>query len=163
MSSLYIGFSYPKKFRIGAWVISKWLGKPYSHVYIKFESDTIPNTIYHAANGMVHFMEENNFKSINHIIKEIKLPPSATARKVILTHAIYLAGVKYGYIELLKIFISDVCTFLNCPIFKSYNGAGYICSELVAEVLKDYYGIQWDKPHHLIKPNDIEEVLDGKT
>lgn len=160
---MYIGFSYPKKFRIGAWIISKWIGKPYSHVYLKFESDKIPNTIYHAANGMVHFMEEENFKSINNILKEVKLPPSDTARKVILTHAIYLAGIKYGYTELFKIFLFDICSYLKLPIFNSYNGSGYICSELVGEVLEDYYGIRWNKPKHLLKPNDIEEALDGKT
>lgn len=160
---MYIGFSYPKKFKLGAWIISKWIGKPYSHVYIKFESNKIPNTVYHAANGMVHFIAEENFKAVNNVIKEIKLPHSDIARKVILSHAIYLSGIKYGYTELFKIFISDICTYLNCPILKSYNGAGYICSELVGEVLEDYYGVQWNKPKHLLKPNDIEEVLNGKT
>lgn len=160
---IIIGFSYPKKFLIGAWLISKWLGKPYSHVYLKFKSDKIPTTIYHAANGMVHFMEEQNFKSINTVIKEIELPNDPVSKRIALTHAIYLSGVKYGYSELFKIVLYDICTYLKCPIFKSHNGAGYICSELVAEILEDRYGIRWNKPKHLLKPNDIEEMLDGKA
>lgn len=158
-----IGFSYPKKFMLGAWLIAWWTGKPYSHVFLKFKSNKIPNTIYHAANGMVHFLEEENFKSVNNIIKEIDLPYSEHTKRIALTHAIYLSGIKYGYSELIKIFLYDICTYLKCPFFKTYNGAGYICSELVAEILEDQYGIKWDKPKHLLKPNDIEEMLDGKA
>lgn len=158
-----IGFSYPKKFMPGAWLIAWWMGKSYSHVFLKFKSDKIPTTIYHAAHGMVHFLAEENFKLSNNIVKEIQLPYSENARRIALTHAIYLSGVKYGYSELFKIVITDICTYLKCPIFKSHNGAGYICSELVAEILEDQYGIQWNKPKHLLKPNDIEEMLDGKA
>lgn len=154
-----LGFSYPKKFKIGAWLIAKWMGKPYSHVYLKFESNRIPNTIYHASHGMVHFMTEKNFLKDNNIIKEVRLPSDEIGRLVVLTHAMEISGIKYGYSELFKIVLTDICTYLKCPIFKTHNGTGYICSELLGEILEDLYNIKWNKPKHLLKPSDIEEVL----
>lgn len=156
---MYIGFSYPKKFKIGAWLISKWIGKPYSHVYIRFDSPKIGSTIYHAANGMVHFRSETNFLKDNIVVKEYKLEVIPEKRHDILLHCMNLSGEPYGYSELLKIVFMDICAFLGCMLIKTYNGKGYICSELIGDVF-DY---NWKKPKHLLKPNDIEEALNGQT
>jgi len=69
---IYVGFSKPIKCKIGAKAISWWIGAPYSHTYIRFESSDpeIPSNVYHAAHGMVHFMTQERFHSINQTVVE---------------------------------------------------------------------------------------------
>lgn len=158
MAVLHVGFSYPKKFKIGAWLISKWMCRPYSHVYLRFPANKISSTVYQASHGMVHFSTEENFLKNNVSIKEITLNTEEISRLVILQHCMNLAGEGYGYIELVKIFLLDICDYIGLKVY-SHNGRGYICSELVGEVLETILDIKWDKPTYLLKPKDIEDKL----
>jgi len=160
MTKIYIGFSYPKKFKLFAWLIAKWIKKDYSHVYIRFISSEqkIPSNIYHAANGMVHFLEFNNFKNKNTIIKEYELSISKEDRLKTLIHCMYLSGEAYGYLEIVKILITDILNFFNVKL-DTKNSKGYICSELVAALIESKFNLQINKPRHLLKPNDIEDLI----
>ena len=159
MSSIYIGFSYPRKFKIGAWLISWWTKTPYSHVYIRFPEKKISSTVYHAANGMVHFRTQENFLKENEIIVEYTIDSTEEAKLAVLQHCMNLSGEKYGYSELIKIFLLDLCDRLGCNQFKTYDGIGYICSELVATIMSDFMLVSWKKPKYLLKPKDIEDKL----
>lgn len=156
---IYVGFSYPKRFKIGAWLIAKWMGKPYSHVYLKFVSPSITNTIYQASHGMVHFTSEARFLEDNTSIKEIAIPAKDTTRLLALRHAISLAGEAYGYIELAKIFAYDIIFNVTGKAQGFQNSKGFVCSELAGKLLTDLYGITWHKPTHLLRPDDIEKGL----
>lgn len=156
-----IGFSYPREFKIGAKAISWWLGVPYSHVYIRFESSSskLPSNVYHAAHGMVHFRSFNNFTKENHVIKEYAVEVGVDSRTEFLAHCMDLSGEGYGYCELLKIFISDLAYSIAKKNMKFKNGKGYICSELVGKLLQEQMGMKFTKPLHLLKPDDIDKAL----
>lgn len=161
--NIYIGFSYPKKFKIGSKAISWWMGKPYSHVYLRFESSDpeIPSNVYHAAHGMVHFREFGNFQEENNIIIEYIIPITKEIRKKTLINCMFLSGEKYGTIELGKIFISDVLDHTLNKEIQWENGKGYICSELVGELLGKDLGIKFPRPLYLLKPCHIDNALDA--
>lgn len=159
MSTIYIGLSYPNKFKIGAWLISKWIGRTYSHAYIRFAEGKISSTVYQASHGMVHFKTQENFIRDNLVIKEYAIQVSDDCRINVLQHCMDLAGEKYGYLELFKIFILDILNWANLPIPKTYDGPGYICSELVADIMQQTLNVIWDKPTYLLKPSDIEDKL----
>jgi hypothetical protein len=160
MAKLYIGFSYPKKFKIGAFAIKSWMGTEYSHVYLRFESSNskVPSNVYHAAHGMVHFREFEKFKEDNLVIKEYCLEVSDQDRLDTLIDCMFLSGEVYGYSELTKILITDIAHGVGCKI-KTYNGKGYICSELVGTLLVDRLKLKFDKPMHLLKPLDVDLKL----
>lgn len=162
MSKVYIGFSYPKEFKIGAKAISWWIERPYSHVYLRFESSKIPSSVYHAAHGMVHFRSLNNFLIENDIVKEYEIELSDEDRLKTLIKCMDLSGDKYGFKELGKIFISDL-TFAICKKELIWeNSKGYICSELVGELCACVLKIKFEKPMFLLKPSDIDDKLHGK-
>ncbi len=156
-----IGFSYPKKFKIGAKSISWWIGAPYSHVYIRFESSDprLPSNVYHAAHGMVHFKSFENFCKENFVIKEYKIEVDQDARVEFLAHCMRLSGEGYGYCELIKIFAADLVHSVFEKNIKFKNGKGYICSELVGELLSKRMGVRFYKPLYLLKPNHIDIAL----
>lgn len=159
----YIGFSKPNKCKIGAEFIKLWINAPYSHAYVRFESSNskIPSSVYQASHGMVHFISFCNFKKENIVIKEYKLDITAEQRSIILAHCMNLSGEPYGTGELLKIFVTDILHLFGIKI-KTYNGRGYICSELVASILLLIYPEkQFKKPIYLINPKDVEEFLNG--
>jgi hypothetical protein len=161
-----IGFSYPKKFKIGAYLISWWINRPYSHCYIMIPIDSVGvNTVYQAAHGSVHFREyDTKFKAENHVVYEYDIEISKEQKKAILKKCIELAGDDYGYAELPMILASDICHYLKLPVLQTKDGPGYICSELVGAIMIDILGYTTDIPRHLLKPNDIENlVLYGKN
>lgn len=160
-TSIYIGFSRPTEWKIGAKAISWWMRQPYSHVYIRFVSSDsdIPSNVYHAANGMVHFRAFENFKKDNLVIKEYEIPLTAEARKRTLIKCMKLSAEHYGWLELPKIFVSDVAYSCFGRDIHFENSKGYICSELVGTLLTEELGIQFCHPTHLLKPSHIDNKL----
>lgn len=162
--NIIIGFSAPNKYKLGAEAIKWWSSSSYSHVYIRFKSSnpSVPSTVYHAANGMVHFRTFENFKKDNNIIKETLIEVSTEDRIDILTHCMELSGEPYGVMELVVIFIKDLTHYLGIEL-EAHDGKGYICSELVGKIMIEKFGYKFDKPTFLLKPTDIDEVLNGKN
>lgn len=158
---VYLGFSRPKKFNPVSFLISWWIKRPYSHVYLRFESSNpkIPSTVYHAARGMVHFLTFDRFLEKNIVIAEYKLEVDKEKRTEILLEAMNLSGEKYGYVELIKIIISDIVYSLFNKICCMEDSQGYICSELAGKMLADKMDFKFNKPLNLLKPSDIEDKL----
>lgn len=159
MKNIFIGFSKPSHFKVGSELIRLWMQTPYSHVYIRFNSDSLNlSSVYHAANKMVHFREYENFKHDNTVIKEYKISLTQDQYNNLLRKCMKLSGEEYGYIELGKIALYDTMNSLGMSI-KTYDDKGYICSELVGELCTDVLGIEFDKPKYLLKPIDIDNML----
>lgn len=161
MWTFYVGFSEPKKFKIGAFAIKLWTKSAYSHVYLRFESSSpdIPSTVYHAAHGMVHFRSLENFKKENNVVREYAITVKSEFKTQVLAHCMNLSGEPYGTLELFKIFATDVLDVLGIRL-NTKNSRGYICSELVASILIKIIGDNiFEKPLHLIKPKDIEMAV----
>lgn len=158
MGKLIIGFSRPTNFKIGAELIGVWMNRPYSHVYVRFSSPKLGDIVFHAAHGMVHFMTLENFTKSNVIVKEYQIDVSDISG--VLKFCVGLAGTGYGYSELLKILLVDTLAYLRI-MPKTYNGRGYICSELAGQVLKLAINAEYNKPLYLLKPSDIDTFLEG--
>lgn len=159
--SVYIGFSTPKNFKVGAEAIKLWQQRPYSHVYIRFESlkSGIPSTVYHAAHGMVHFITQQNFLKTNDVVKEYEILVSPEQRREILIHCMNIAGENYSTIELVQIVMADVWYTLTKSQAVFIDSKGYICSELVGKIGVSCLGWQFDMPLSLLKPVDIDNYL----
>jgi hypothetical protein len=65
-----------------------------------------------------------------------------------------LAGEEYSKLQLLHIFLVDITN----GKFKTQDQPGYICSELMCELLEDL-GYKFEKPKYLVNPKDIIECL----
>lgn len=144
---IYIGFSEPKKFKLGAAGIKLWQNSNYSHVYIRMST-----VVVHSAQGSVHATSFSKFKKDNNVIQEFKIETSDLYAIQIYCYS--KVGQKYGYIELLKIFSYDI--FNNIGIKLGFNDSnGYICSEFIGWVLTEKLNHTFDKPHFLLTPKDI--------
>lgn len=159
MRKLYVGFSYPREFKIGAKAIAWWSSVDYSHVYLRFDSQKIPSSVYHAAHGMVHFREYGKFMEENKVIKEYEIEVSDADYLKTLIRCMLIAGDKYGFSELFKILSSDIAYSVFKKELQFENGKGYICSELVGELCKDVLQLKFNKPLYLLKPLDIDQNL----
>lgn len=159
--NIYIGFSSPHKKKIGSELIKWWTEVPYSHTFIRFESSDpeMPSNVYHAAHGRVHFIEYENFKKENQVYREFALPVENTTRKKVLAKCMRLSFTGYGYCELFKILYVDCHYGLGFGVPDTFNGKGYICSELVGKMLVEYFNYQFKKPLYLLKPNEIHDKL----
>lgn len=151
--NIFIGFSSPNKFKIGAFLIKWWLRTKYSHTYIRFENDDF-SFVFHSARGMVHFQTIDRFKKESRIIEEFSIFPDS--QKECLKSCLDKSGEKYGYLDLCSIAITSVA---GRDIKQIGDNDGYICSEIVAFILKKHFGIEFEKRDFLITPKDIRNVF----
>lgn len=151
---LIIGASRNSK--IGSRLLQWWMGTNYSHVYARWALKTQQRDIvYQASHGLVHYQALNNFTKENIIIKEFILDLTDEQFKKFSIKCIDLAGEKYSKIELVQIFLSDI----SDGKLKFEDQHGYICSELMCELLEDL-GIKFNKPKFLVRPDDIVKALE---
>lgn len=159
MNRIVIGFSSPKQFKIGAEAIKYWCGTPYSHVLVSWKSDRIDRTlVYHASHGSVHFNSAQTFCDENDIVKSYELNITEDQYIKLVAKCVDLAGIEYSRIELIKIFIKDIGDRLGFNIQGFQNSKGYVCSELLGELLIDL-GVSFDRPTFLLRPDHIEKAL----
>lgn len=154
MRKIVIGASRNKL--IGSRLIQGWIGAPYSHVYARWHlSDQDREIVYQASHGMVHFRSYDNFKKENTIVQEVEIELTCEQFQAFSQKCIDLAGQPYSKLELLQIFISD----LTKGSISFEDQPGYICSELMAELLQSL-GYSFEKPLFLINPKDIMNTLE---
>lgn len=115
--SCSIGFSAPKKFKIGAECIKLFMGTSYSHTYLKFNRNG-KTLVYHATSRGVVLVSYEEFCKYNKVIDEIETTNCEAAEKFCQQYL----GKPYSYISLLAV------------LFNIKLGDGkksFICSELV--------------------------------
>lgn len=135
------------------------MGTDYSHVLIYWKAKSIDrHLVYQASHGSVHFIELQNFLKSNEIVKEYKLDISDDLYIKLVQRCVDLAGEPYGFLELLNIAMHDVANYAGLKLDFG-DGRGYICSELLVDLLGQLGHSPFLKPKHLIKPKDIEDFL----
>ena len=143
--------------KIGSKLIQLWQGTNYSHVYAKWHLNTQERDIvFQASHGMVHQIALNNFLKDNTVVKEFILELSDDQFKKFSQKCIDLCGMKYSKLELIQIFIDDI----THQAIKTEDQKGYICSELMGELLEDFFGCSFSKPNYLLTPKDIIQYLE---
>lgn len=157
MKTIAIGFSRPKKFMILSWLIRKIQRTEYSHVYIKFQSDKYKrNLVYQASGLQVNFVGEEVFKDHCEIVKECSIQVSDEIYTKMMTFAIDRAGYPYSIEQLFNIVIYMITG--KARTF-SDGRSGYVCSELVGEMLRTILGVLIKKDLDIVTPKDIYNAL----
>lgn len=159
MKTIYVGFSSPNTWKAGAEAIKAWTHRPYSHVFVAWKSDKFSRVlVYHAAHGMVHFVSSVRLQESNNVVLLFELEVSEEQYVALVTKCIDLAEIDYSELELLQIVIKDCCDSLGFQCKMIENRRGYICSELLAELLMDL-GAKFERPAFLLRPDHIEQGL----
>lgn len=151
---LIIGASRNEK--IGSKLLQWWMGTDYSHVFAMWDLTAQERSIvYQASHGMVHFQSYPNFLFVNEITHKAVIDISDVKFKRFSQKCIDLAGMPYSKLELLQIFICNI----TGGLIGTRDQTGYICSELMADLLEDI-GYTFDKPKYLLTPKDIIRKLE---
>lgn len=155
-----IGFSKPKNkvLPIGSWAIRLFMKTSYSHVYIRFYSESINRTLIYEAVGVggVRFIGEKLWNTKATEIKSFTLKVKKNNSTTLLQELVDDCGIDYGHLQNLGIFLARIFNWKKNPWRKGKN-----CSEIVAKFLKSE-GYQLDKAIDLITPKDIESMLLSK-
>lgn len=130
---MYIGFSKPKGFKLGAQIIKWWMNAPFSHVYLLVYSKyTQQWLVYQASHGMVHCRTYDVFLEDNLVCAEFDLELPKDRLKACVTKAQQLLGRPYGYLGLIRIGLHK----LGFPV--SGDGArSFHCSEFIAALFPE--------------------------
>lgn len=147
-----IQFTSPKsRFPLFAWLISWFEGTPYNHVRILlngfiieanrfgvqvYNVDRAPNVNIHHEYEMYGDLDDTETLEVIH--KYINLPYSFS--QILLIAKYIITGIRLPYI----------------------NGSrAFICSELVASILEDYYLFKFPSSIDYLTPKGLKEVLDS--
>lgn len=127
LKRITVGFSKPKSgFVSFADAIKKVIGSDFSHTYIKFKADSFNRVlIYQASVTAVNFMAEERFNKT-------------------LQFAIDQVGTSYGMSQIFGILYVKALGLFGIKAKNPFpNGSGnYVCSELVAQILKEIIGLR---------------------
>ena len=159
MKTITIGFSKPKNkfFPVFSWLIRLYQWTPYSHVYLKFRSESLDrNLVYESVFGGVRFVGEKIWKEKAKTTAEFKLDVSDASYTSILQYCVDHAGMPYAGMQNLGLVIANLLNLDENP-FKS----GINCSEAIANILI-LNGKSIDKCLDLVTPKDIFDILDKK-
>jgi hypothetical protein len=163
--SITIGFSKP---------VAKWK-KPvsrlirlfelseYSHVYIKITNQRLKNDLYyHASGAKVHFMGKKQFLEKNKVVKEYEFDISAAKFYRTLDFAIERVGAPFSFMQLVGFMMVKICCMFGKRIRNPLGRSGYICTELVAEILRHIYGKRILQDIDTISLQDIKKLIENK-
>lgn len=159
MKTIVIGFSRPKKWNPISWLIMKVQLTNYSHVYVKFYSNSLERELIYQASGLqVNFVGSVLFYNHHLAVKEFELDISDEAHMKALRFAVDRAGTPYSIKQLFSILAYQITG--KVP-FKDGRNA-YVCSELIGEMLTGNLQIKVDKDLDIVIPKDIYKILDRK-
>ena len=159
MKTIIIGFSTPKKFKLLSWLICKIQKTEYSHVYLQYHSDSLDRDIIYQASGLqVNFVGKNLFDQDHVTIAEftLEVPDDIYTRS--LQTAVDKAGFPYSIKQLFS--LASYLLFRK-SLFED-GRSGYVCSELVGEMLQNEFGIKVSDDLDIVTPKDIFNILMGK-
>lgn len=157
MKTITVGFSKSlKKMAFGSLAIRIWMRTDYSHVYLKFYSQSLGRTlIYEAVGSGVRFIGQPAWEGHAKEMHSYDIEISDEAYFVLMGFCVDNAGIEYGFLQNLGVVISDLLK-LEKNIFRE----GANCSEIVGKVLI-MEGFAIDKSIDLVIPRDIKELLDN--
>jgi uncharacterized protein YycO len=155
MEVITIGFSKSrKKFPIGSWLIRLYQGTPYSHVYLKFYSESLNRTlVYEAVGSGVRFIGSKQWESHAEEVKSYTINISKESKVKLLQFCVDNAGADYAYSQNLGIIVADIFNMKKNPFTK-----GLQCSETLGEILS-LEGYKLHKDANLLTPLDIDIIL----
>jgi hypothetical protein len=118
----------PKKFKIGAWLIMKYMGSDYSHVAFLFHSSRSDEKFYpYEATGhnKVNFLGQETWENKNIVVTKITKEISEDNYNELLDYAMSMCGEDYAFKQNIAIALEKINIYI-----KSWN-SGKNCSELI--------------------------------
>lgn len=156
-----IGFSKPsnKFFPIFSWAVRAVLKTPYSHVYMKFHSDSLSrDIIYEAVGKGVRFVGLKQWSKKAIPVKEFQIDINQEQYLRLMQYCIDMSGISYGTVQNLGTFIAMVFNLKKNP-FENGNSQ-IVCSELIADILEQL-GYKFEEDKDIITPKDIYQALEN--
>lgn len=112
---------------------------PYSHVYMRFWSDSIERwLVYHASHTNIHFNNIETFHEQNVVLDEYEVRATTEQRKDVLQLCVDRVGWPYGTMQLVGmgyVRLTHAWTGLKVPNPFSDGERTQVCSELAGHVL----------------------------
>lgn len=156
ISTVTIGFSKPKNrfLPVGSWLIRWYEKTPYSHVYIRFYSESINRTlVYEAVGEGVRFIGLSEWAKHAEEVKSYTLHVKKCNATTLLQYCVDHAQTDYAFWQNLGIVVAGLFRMKRNPWKKGKN-----CSEALADLLA-IEGYKLSKDHNLMTPKDIDTVL----
>lgn len=155
---LFVEFTTPKRWKIGAWLIRLYERTPYSHVRIRYiNTDNKPVIVEANGRGVIFKGPEADRKDPQVVVKRYCLLLNITQFRRFRNLSKELAGTKYGYFQLLSIFFTRIFKRKR-PLIQD-NGQTMVCSELVTILLADILPVKPSVDQDLITPRDLDLFL----
>lgn len=155
LNTITVGFSRSKKrFPIGSWIIRLYDRTSYSHVYLKFHSESLNRVlIYEAVGSGLRFIGSKAWES--HAVEVASFDVEVIKGNYLhlLQYCVDNAGTEYGFMQNIGIPLSRLLGLKSNPFQSGKN-----CSEVVGEILK-HEGYKLPHNDNLVTPKDIYEVL----
>lgn len=156
-----IGFSTTKTWRPIAAIIRKVENRPYSHVYLKFRSESLDrDLIYHASQDDINFMNMQMFLEKNVVIKEFVIPVTPEEKRAIMQYSIDRLGIPYGMIQLIGMGLVRITKmWFGIKIRNPWRDGEktQVCLELVGRALK-FLGVRADES--LLEEGSLRGIYD---
>jgi hypothetical protein len=140
MKQMFIGFSRRRKFNLVSWLVRKVEGTEFSHVYVRFPSERLArNILYEASGTSVHFKAQWIFDRDNEVVEEYETLISEDTHVSVMRFCLDNAEVPYGLKSLFGFGIVKIASIFGIKIPNPFRDGRktYVCSELVADILRD--------------------------
>lgn len=164
MENLKIGFSKSsKKFAPFSWLIMASEKTPYSHVYVKFWSNSLNRwIIYQASHSAVNFMGEALFNSEEIIIEEFSFTVAKPVRDNMMNFCMDNVGRPYGKLSALGLAWVQIASYLGYSVHNPFREVGktFVCSQLVATLLANS-GVKLPVELDDMTPQDLYPIIKG--
>lgn len=161
MKTVIIGFSKSRKKFAPLSQLICWIeGTEYSHVYAQFDNVNLENELFYQASGTaVNFMGSDLFHKNNEVVEEFKITLSDHDYYKLLDSAISRVGHPYSLSQLCGILVVRMFKIFGKDIQNPFGKKGYICTEIVAELLKEIYEFSDEFDINSIRFRDILKIL----
>lgn len=162
MEKIIVGFSRPKKWKPFAAAIMSGYGINYSHVYVKIRSEKYDRTlIYQASQSVVNFVGSVFFDTDNIVVEEFELDISAEGKIKLMQFAIDKAGTPYGMKEAIGLGYVRICQLFGIKKKNPFSDGEhtYVCSGLVAQILKENFDMKNISDTDDFTPKDVYMLL----
>ena len=154
-----VGFSVPKGVRLPwySWIIRKVIKKPFSHVYVRWESRGADTHIaYHASGTKVHFLNGKKFRDTVRPVKEYRTFIPRGDYKKLIQVCMRQTGEDYGKTHAISIGLSTLArNYLSKDIRNREKG--WACSSLVAHIFGAVFNEDLEREPAQFDPGMIED------
>lgn len=160
LNKLIIGFGKPKKTTFTSWLIMTGYQIPFDHVYIRFESSYNRELIFQASGSVVNIVGEQFYVEYEPVY-EFEIMMSDKNMLAMTQFAIDNVGKSYGFMLAIGLGIVRVMQLMGININNPFGGNlnTFVCSELAAYVLEEYYGAEIRENLYNITPKDLYQYM----